>query len=161
MSSRTADASAPGLPAERLVAASPLWRIALVAGAALTFAIVVWAGQQDPAARAARQADPDLLMILRLMAAIKAGAAIALLWLAQWRLRRAARPAPAIGMVAAGMLMVSGPALIGTMAGIALGALAFYVGLAALGALLWSDRAAILGMLAAKGGADRSSHDLR
>lgn len=147
MSSRPAVASVPALPAAQSRAASPIWRIALVGGAALTAAAVVWAGQHDPAARAARQADPDLAMLLRLMAAIKAGAGMALLWVAQWRLRRAAPPALAGGLVGAAMLMASGPALIWTMAGIAPGALAFYAGLTALGALLWSDRAAILDMM--------------
>src|SRR4051794_3442909 len=89
--------SMPGRPADLAAspapihAAPPVWRVAMVAGPALAVAAVLTVGQQDDAARAARLADPGLLAVLRLMAAIKAGAAIGLIWLAQWRLRL---PAP-------------------------------------------------------------------
>lgn len=146
IASRPIAASTPSLS---LVAAAPAWRVALIVGAVLAAAAVAWFGQHDAAARARRAADPDLLALLRLMAGIKAGAAVAMLWLAQWRLRRAAPPVLACGMVAGGMLMVSGPVLIWTMAGMGLGVLAFYAGLVSLGALLWSDRGTILDMMGA------------
>jgi hypothetical protein len=130
-----------------------LWPVVLLAAAVITAAMVLWIGHTDPAARARRVGDADLLMLLRLMAGIKAGAALGLLWLAAWRLRRPASPSLALGLVGAVMLMVSGPALLWNMFAIGFGALTFYGGLAALCLLLWRDRATILARLGVLGGA--------
>jgi hypothetical protein len=123
------------------------WQMTLLAGAGLTAAAVLTAGTLDTAARAARAADPDLLAVLRLMAGIKAAAAISVLWLSHWRLERPMPRLRALALIGAGMLMACGPALIWTMAGIAPGALCFYTGLAASIVLLWTDRAMVAAVL--------------
>lgn len=135
------------VPAVRPASVMRFWRSAMIACPAVTAGVVLAVGTQDTAAQAARAADPDLLIVLRLMAGIKATAAIGVLGASHWRLRLPASRLLAPALVGAGMLMACGPALIWTMAGVGLGVVSFYAGLVAAIVVLLTDRATVAAVL--------------
>ncbi len=85
--------------------------------------------------------DPDLVRVLRFMAAVKGLMAAAAWWAADWRLRQPARARTAFAAVVACALMAVGPGLIWGMQHVLFGGLSTYAGLALLLAVGWADRA--------------------
>ncbi len=84
--------------------------------------------------------DPELALLLRFMAAVKAAMAAAAAFLVAWRMNEPVRPAPALGYVVAVSSMAAGAGLIWQLGHVAAGAAMVHGGLVAIGALAWIDR---------------------
>ncbi len=120
------------LPTSRS-AARPYWRPALavaVLGAG-ALALTTQAGPHDP----------ELAMLLRFMAVVKAAMALGAAALAGWRFGSPVRPALGLGYVAGTASMAAGAGLIWQLGHIGAGALLVHGGLLALAGLAWLDRA--------------------
>ncbi len=85
--------------------------------------------------------DPELALLLRFMAVVKAAMAMAAMALVAWRLNGPVRPAAALGYVAAVSSMAAGAGLIWQLQHVAAGAVMVHGGVAALAVLAWMDRA--------------------
>ena len=109
------------------------FRSALIGVAA--FATV--AGLSFGSARGA--ADPELAMLLRFMAVMKAAMALAALALMAWRLGSPMKPGLAAAGIAAVALMAVASGLIWSLDHVALGAVLFHVGLFAALYVAWRD----------------------
>jgi hypothetical protein len=83
--------------------------------------------------------DPELVMLLRFMAVLKAAMAIGALVLVAWRLRRPAGPALAASGIASVAFMAAGAGLIWSLGHVALGAVLFHAGLFTLLVAAWRD----------------------
>ncbi len=130
--------------------ARQFWRL-ILAVAVLGAAIVSLLTTADPSA-----ADPELLMLLRFMAVVKAAMALGAAALVAWRLGRPVRPATGIGYVAATSSMAAGAGLIWQLEHVAAGAVLVHGGLVAMGALAWMDRAGWVQAISAKSASMRS-----
>lgn len=86
-------------------------------------------------------ADPELVLLLRFMAVVKAGMAVGAAALVAWRMRYAIRPAMAMGYVFEVFSMAAGTGLIWQLGHIPVGAMLVHGGLAGLAVLAWLDRA--------------------
>jgi len=86
-------------------------------------------------------ADPELALLLRFMASVKAVMALAAATLVAWRFGWPVRPATAVGYVVAASSMAAGAGLIWQLAHVAIGAVMVHGGLAMLAGLGWKDRA--------------------
>jgi hypothetical protein len=91
-------------------------------------------------AQATRAIDGELIMLLRFMAAVKAGMALAGMAAAFWRLGYPASPLLATAYVGSVVLMCAAPVLIWQLAHVAIGAALFHAGLALLVVALFADR---------------------
>ena len=91
----------------------------------------------DPSA-----ADPELLVLLRFMAVVKAAMALGAAALVAWRMGWPVRPATAVGYILATSSMAAGAGLIWQLGHVGAGAVLVHGGLAALIAVTWQDRAA-------------------
>lgn len=116
-----------------------LARTALFVAVALAVGLAHGLGQGEAATRAAA-ADPELTRLLRGMAVLKAGLALAVAALVAWRLTYPASRRLAAGLITAASLMAAGPVLIWHMAPVLAAALLFHAGTALLLALCWVDR---------------------
>lgn len=114
-------------------AARPYWRPVL-AVAVLSAAALALATQAGPH-------DPELALLLRFMAVVKAAMAAGAAVLVGWRLGGAVRPVIGLGYVAGVSGMAAGAGLIWQLGHIGAGALLVHGGLAALAGLAWLDRA--------------------
>ncbi len=85
-------------------------------------------------------AGPDLAMLLRFMALVKAGFALGLVALSAWRLGFPASPRVAAAYLVACALMPAGAGLIWHLAHVITGAALFHAGLITVLALFWLDR---------------------
>jgi len=85
--------------------------------------------------------DPELALLLRFMAGVKAMMAVAAGALAAWRFGHPVRPAVGMGYVVAVSGMAAGAALIWQLEHVAVGAVMVHGGLATLAILGWLDRA--------------------
>jgi len=101
-------------------------------------------------------ADPELTLLLRFMAVVKAGMAVGAAALAAWRMRQPVRAAPALGYVVAVSSMAAGAGLIWQLEHVAAGAVLVHGGLVAMGALAWMDRAGWVQAISAKSASMRS-----
>ncbi len=119
-----------------LPALRPIWRPVLAAAVLGAAAAALLTGA-DPSA-----ADPELLVLLRFMAVVKAAMALGAAALVTWRLGWPVRPAAAAGYVVATSSMAAGPGLIWQLGHVGAGAVLVHGGLVALIGLAWLDRAA-------------------
>ena len=124
---------------------------------ALTIA-VVGAGAFSLATEAGA-GDPDLMVLLRFMAVVKAGMAIGIAALVAWRMREPVRFAPASAYVAAVCSMAAGAGLIWQLGHVAAGAVLVHGGLAAFAVAAWMDRAGWVQAISAKSASMRSSRN--
>ena len=116
-------------------------RLALAVMIAVALAAAFLATNPDTATQAATLAGKDLTRLLRAMAVIKAGMALAVIAAVFWRLGSAIT-LPRFGAYAlVCAAMASGPALIWDMAAVGAGALLLHCGLLAGVVLLWRDPA--------------------
>jgi hypothetical protein len=113
--------------------------VLLVAAAALAAGFL--ATDRAASAQAVAQAGPELVRLLRAMAAIKALMAIAAGAAVLWRLGSAATPPWLAGYALACGAMAAAPGLIWDMAHVTLGAALLHGGLLACIVLLWRDPA--------------------
>ena len=111
------------------------WPLVL-AVAVLGAAVVALLTNADPSA-----ADPELLVLLRFMAVVKAAMAMVAMALVAWRLNGPVRPATALIYVAAVSSMAAGAGLIWQLEHVAAGAVMVHGGLVAAAVLAWFDRA--------------------
>lgn len=116
-----------------------LARFALIASVALSITLAHLLGHGEMADRAAA-ADPELARLLRGMAALKAGIALAAVGLVAWRLAYPSSLRFAGGLVSAAALMAAGPVLMWHVAPVGAAALLFHAGMALLLVLCWADR---------------------
>jgi hypothetical protein len=124
---------APAAPSRAL-------RTAVLLACAAAAAAGLLGASQPTSSIAVAQASPDLVMLLRFMAGMKALAAVALLALVAWRL---GRPAPArltAAYIVAVVLMSAAPGMIFQMVHVAAGAVLFHAGLLTLLVAVWADR---------------------
>jgi hypothetical protein len=105
-----------------------------IVSAGLGFAAALALGS-GPAA-----ADPELMLLIRFMAVLKAGMALLGMALAAWRLRYPASTRMAAGYVVAVALMAGAPGLIWEMSHIVAGAVVFHAGLGIFLTCAWADR---------------------
>lgn len=120
--------------------ASPLIaRAVLVATVVLAMTLAQFVGQGEAADRAA-SADPELTLLLRGMAVLKAGLAIGAVCLVAWRLAHPASSRLAAGLIVAAALMAAGPILVWHVAPVVAAALVFHAGLGLLLVLCLLDR---------------------
>ena len=114
----------------------PIWRPVLAAGVLGAAGTALLTGA-DPSA-----ADPELLVLLRFMAIVKAAMALGAAALVAWRLGGPVRPATGLGYVVGVSSMAAGAGLIWQLGHIGAGAVLVHGGLAALIAVAWLDRIA-------------------
>ena len=134
---------ATSMPTQR--AAHPrLSRAALLAAVGLAVAAAHLLGGGEAAVRIAA-ADPELTQLLRGMAVLKAGLALAVVGLVAWRVDYPARPRLLAGLIVSAALLAAGPVLIWHVAPIVAGALLFHAGMALLLVLCWADRSGARG----------------
>jgi hypothetical protein len=129
----------------RLAAKTPArilasWRGALFLAAAAGALSGLLFTTPDQAASAQAAAGPELAMLLRFMAVVKAGMALATLALTAWRFGFSISPAQALGYLGAGTLMAAAPLPIWQLAHVAAGAALFHLGLLLLLVALFADR---------------------
>jgi hypothetical protein len=86
-------------------------------------------------------ADPELALLLRFMAVVKAGMAVGAAAAVAWRMRQPVRFVPAMAYVAAISSMAAGAGLIWQLGHVAAGAVLVHGGLVALAVSAWVDRA--------------------
>ncbi len=113
----------------------PIWRPVLATAVLGAGAVALLIGA-DPGA-----ADPELLVLLRFMAVVKAAMALGAAALLSWRLGWPVRPAIGFGYVVAASSMAAGAGLIWQLGHVGAGAVLVHGGLAALIGLAWLDRA--------------------
>lgn len=113
--------------------------IALIAAAAAMI-VALLASSPDASNLAVRQTDPELIMLLRFMAVVKAALALAALGVSAWRLGHPASPALTLGYSLAPALMCAAPIVIWQMAHVAAGAALFHGGFVVLLLALYADR---------------------
>lgn len=101
-------------------------------------------------------ADPELAMLLRFMAVIKAGMAVGIAALVAWRMREPMRFMPASAYVAAVFSMATGAGLIWQLGHVGAGAVLVHGGLAAFAVAAWMDRAGWIQAISAKSASMRS-----
>ena len=99
----------------------------------------LWATSAVASRDAVAAAGADLTYLLRFMAALKGGLALAAAAALVWRLSAAVSPLRFAAYAGAAACMVAGPGLVWGMAHVGLGALLLHGGLAATAALLWFD----------------------
>jgi len=122
----------------------------LLAGAVLLAAVAgAYLSADAASAQAARAAGTELARLLQAMAVLKAVMAAGAVWLVDWRLRYAARPALAAAYGLATALMAASPGVMWHLAHVMVGGALFHVGLAVLVILGFTDRATGREMLAA------------
>lgn len=138
MSNATARSVASVTP-QQMHAPTSRRAIALIAVAAAV-AVALLASPPDATAVAIRQTDPELILLLRFMAVVKAALALAALGVSLWRLGHPASPVPALGYSFAPALMCAAPIVIWQMAHVAAGAALFQAGFAMLLLALYADR---------------------
>ena len=109
---------------------------AVIAAAAAGFAI----GHDALSVRVAQAAGPDLVRLLRFMAAVKGVLALGAVAVAWWRLGYPASARLAMAAITACALMAAGCGVVWCMAHIVLGSALFYAGLLSLVALGYVDR---------------------
>lgn len=116
------------------------WQPALLVAAVAT-AVTAWllAGSTQPSLL---DSDPELAMLLRFMAAVKAVMELAALGVTTWRLGHPATPAVALVYLAAVSLMGAAPGVIWQLAHVELGAALFHAGLLLFCCALFADRGA-------------------
>ncbi len=100
--------------------------------------------------------DPELAMLLRFMAIVKAAMVIAAAVSVAWRLNGPVQPAAALAYVAAITSMAAGAGLIWQLEHVAAGAVMVHGGLAALAVVAWMDRAGWVQAISAKSASIRS-----
>ncbi len=100
--------------------------------------------------------EPELALLLRFMAIVKAAMAIAAAVAIAWRLNGPVRPAAALAYVAALSSMAAGAGLIWRLEHVAAGAVMVHGGLAALAAVAWMDRAGWVQAMTARSASMRS-----
>jgi hypothetical protein len=108
----------------------------------LAFAVAAAAGAAS-IALAPAYADPDLVLLMRFMAVVKAAMALGALAAIDWRLRRGdvtAGMATVYG--ASGVMLAASPGLIFSLAHVIAGAMLFHTGLFLFIAAAWRDRGA-------------------
>ena len=115
-------------------------RIAFVLLAAGALAMGFLATDADTNARALAEAGPELTMLLRAMAGLKAGLAAFVTAVIVWRLGSPASPQRLIAYGVAVVLMMASPGLIWTLAHVGLGAAMLHGGLLMAILLLWRDQ---------------------
>jgi hypothetical protein len=116
------------------------WRGAAVSLACVSALAGFAATGQAASAAAMHDAGPDLAMLLRFMAMVKAMFALGLVSLAAWRLGFPARPGVVAAYVAACVLMPAGVGLIWHLAHVVAGAVLFHAGLLTMLAVGWADQ---------------------
>ncbi len=122
----------------------------LLAGAVLLAAVAgAYLSADAASAQAARAAGPELARLLQAMAVLKAVMAAGAVWLVDWRLRYAARPALVAAYVLASALMAASPGVMWHLGHVMAGGALFHAGLAVLVILGFTDRATGRQMLAA------------
>jgi hypothetical protein len=94
----------------------------------------------DAARPSLLDSDPELAMLLRFMAGVKAAIALAVLGITAWRLGHPATPAVALLYLAAVSLMCAAPGMIWQLAYVGVGAGLFHAGLLLLLGALVADR---------------------
>ena len=132
-----------------IASARPTWLLTLafaVAGAA-AFGLMTGNGTTDP----------ELALLLRFMAVVKAAMAMAAAALVVWRLNGPVRPVAALGYIAAVSSMAAGAGLIWRLEHVAAGAVMVHGGLVALAAVAWMDRADLAQTASAMSASMRSS----
>jgi hypothetical protein len=120
--------------------AEPYHRIALAATVVLAAAAGFVIGQDALSVRAAQAAGPELVRVLRFMAAIKGVLALGATALVWWRFGYPASVRLTTAAIAACALMAAGCGVVWCMAHIVLGSALFYAGLLPLLALAYIDR---------------------
>ena len=100
--------------------------LVLVAAAALMVGLAPW---DTASSQAAVQADPELAMLMRFMAALKGSMALAGLALIGWRLGYETSPRLNLAYLATAALLVSGSGFIWRINTVVEGAIAFHAGL--------------------------------
>lgn len=118
----------------------PSRRAALATAVLLAATAGVLIGQDAASIRAAQAAGPELVRLLRFMAAIKGVLALGAVAGAWWRLGYPASARLATAVVAACTLMAAGSGVVWCMAHIVLGSVLFYAGLLSLAVLGYVDR---------------------
>jgi len=128
--------STAAAPARRSISRPALAIAAAAAMAIATLLLTVPGAATPPVA----QADPELTMLLRFMAGVKAMLALAALAAVAWRLGYPASPPLSAAYLLAPALMCAAPVLIWRMAHVAAGAGLFHGGLIVLLIALYADR---------------------
>ena len=121
------------LPTTTLPAAWSYWR-PLLAVAVLGAGALALTTQAGPH-------DPELAVLLRFMAVVKAAMALGAAALVGWRFGSPVRPATGLAYIAGTASMAAGAGLIWRLSHIGAGALLVHGGLLALAGLAWLDRA--------------------
>ncbi|ABD05202.1 conserved hypothetical protein [Rhodopseudomonas palustris HaA2] len=134
----------PALPASaaathRMHGATSRRAVALIVAAAAIIAALV-ATLSDATSLTAQQADPELVMLLRFMAGVKALLALAALGAAVWRLGYPTSPTLTLGYTLAPALMCAAPVVIWQIAHVGVGAALFHAGFVLLLLALYADR---------------------
>lgn len=135
------DRSAPAWSRGRARVSSPLSRAILLLIVAAALAGGVMTADTAAKAAAAQAAGEDLTRLMRFMAAIKGGLALAALAGVVWRLGTPVSMTRFVAYGAACAAMGAGPGLIWTMTHVALGALLLHGGLLVAVLMLWRDPA--------------------
>lgn len=115
-------------------------QLTLFAMSCLAFVAGWMAGTSGEAAAALTQMGPELALVLRFMAGVKALFALALVLVAAWRLGHPVTLTAAWFYIGASALMSGAPGLIWTLNHVAAGALAFHAGLLLFLGTAWRDR---------------------
>lgn len=129
----------------------PRRRITLAIAVALAMGAGFAASQDAASVRAAQAAGPELVRLLRFLAALKMAMAAAASGAAWWRLGYPASARLAASAIAACALMAFGSGVIWAMAHIVLGSALFYAGLLALLALGCAEGSGVREMAAGIG----------
>ena len=108
-------------------AAVRMRRIALVASALA--AMVAGYAWGHVASSPTIETEAGLVLLLRFMAVMKLGMALAAVALTFWRVGQPVGPRAVVAYIVASALMLAGPGLIWSMATVAVGAVLFHVGL--------------------------------
>jgi len=117
-----------------------LWQPALLVLVGATAAAGWLAAGVDAARPSLLDSDPELAMLLRFMAGVKAAIALAVLGVTAWRLGHPATPAVILLYLAAVSLMCAAPGVIWQLAYVGVGAGLFHAGLLLLLGALVADR---------------------
>lgn len=126
----------PATPSSGLLSSPGVLRLLLVAGCAASVALAAWVGEPGPSLRA----DPELAVLLRGMATIKAVIVLAALALLCWRFRRPVSPRSAVAYLVGAWMAAGAAMLVWQLSFIPLAALTFHVGEFTLLFAAWRDR---------------------
>ncbi|MGP9813194.1 hypothetical protein ACTZWT_16935 [Rhodopseudomonas sp. NSM] len=126
--------------APRRVHASATRRAIALLAVVSAIAVALLASSPEASASAVALSDPELVMLLRFMAGVKALLALFALGVAVWRLGYPTSPALTLAYVTAPALMCAAPVVIWQMAHVAVGAALFHAGFVLLLLALYADR---------------------